>query len=227
MPAVIKKSVKNLFSFAAIKWAKRYLTRDRTYSFSGLKLQVHKDVFHPGLFRSTKVMVNWLNEQELKNKTVLELGCGSGLIALIAAQKGGVTTAVDINPKAVENTTINAANNNLKTTCYSSNLFADIPPTERFDYVLINPPYFPGDPSNDYEHAWYCGKDFSYFHKLFEQIKKRPPRESYYMILSDSCDLTTIARIAKARQLTLNKTYKKKTWGETFFIYKVEESILS
>jgi release factor glutamine methyltransferase len=38
----------------------------------------------------------------LKNKHVLELGAGSGLIAIKAAKEGALVTATDINPVAIE-----------------------------------------------------------------------------------------------------------------------------
>jgi len=221
MPTLLKRFVKNWVSFAAIKWAKGYIKKDRSYSYKGLKIAIHKDVFHPGLFHSTKVMINWLTTQHLDNKNVLELGCGSGLISMIAAQHGSKVTAVDINPKAVTNAKINANKNKLVISCYQSNLFSAIPQYEYFDYVLINPPYFPGDASTDYDHAWYCGKDFNYFHELFDQLQERSTEERYYMILSDNCDLNTINSIAKEKKQVLKEVYRKKTWGETFFIYQV------
>jgi len=42
--------------------------------------------------------------------------------------------------------------------------------TKEFDYIIINPPYFPKNPNKEEEFAWFCGNDFQYFKKLFNQI---------------------------------------------------------
>ena len=46
--------------------------------------------------------------------SVLEIGCGSGIISMHLAQRGNVVTAIDINPKAVEATKFNSKENDLE-----------------------------------------------------------------------------------------------------------------
>ncbi len=221
MLTIIKKGIKNTLSFAAIKWTKWHLKKDRSYTYKGLKLHIKKDVFHPGFFRSTTIMAEWLDQLDLNDKLILELGCGSGLLSLLAAKKGTEVTSIDINRKAVENVKSNADKNNLNITAYVSDLFSNVNSNEKFDIVLINPPYFEGDPENDYEYAWYCGEDFSYFKNLFLQITQRPTGESYFMIVSDNCDLKKIQALAENTGLRLQEVIRKKKWGELFFIYEI------
>ncbi|MBN1169711.1 methyltransferase [Candidatus Micrarchaeota archaeon] len=71
---------------------------------------------------------------------VLELGCGSGLVALCWAKKNNVT-AVDINPAAVQCCRYNAIKNSLNIHCFESDLFSSVSGT--FDAILFNPPYLP------------------------------------------------------------------------------------
>ena len=56
---------------------------------------------------------SWLMVNNLPDfqGSVLEIGCGSGIISLHLAQRGNEVTAVDINPKAVEATKFNASFN--------------------------------------------------------------------------------------------------------------------
>ena len=57
------------------------------------------------------LMVNHL--PEIKG-SVLEIGCGAGIISVHLASKGARVTAVDLNPKAVEATRFNSTNNGVK-----------------------------------------------------------------------------------------------------------------
>src|SRR5437870_1701983 len=103
MRKLFTRSWRRMFSFAAERVVKRYIQKDRQYSYKGLHLKIFKDVFHPGPFRSTKIFAEWLEAKQLVGLKVLELGCGSGMLSLVAARKGAIAYAVDINQKAIEN----------------------------------------------------------------------------------------------------------------------------
>ena len=57
---------------------------------------------------------SWLMSRHIPKfkGSVLEIGCGSGIISIHLAQRGNQVTAIDINPKAVEATKFNTKNNN-------------------------------------------------------------------------------------------------------------------
>jgi release factor glutamine methyltransferase len=221
MENILTRSWRRLFSFTAANVVKRYVQKERNYAYKGLKLKVYKDVFHPGFFRSTKIFAAWLASKPLTNINVLELGCGSGLLSLVAAKKGALVTATDINPKAVSNTKYNATINKLPVKVFYSDLFTALS-GERFDMVLINPPYYPKTPQTDYEHAWFCGERFDYFEKLFPQIKARAQQENHYMILSDTCDIQSIRQIAEKNVVRLEEEHKEKIAGELLTIYSIK-----
>jgi release factor glutamine methyltransferase len=220
MRTLISRIWRKTYSAAAQKIVNSYLRKDRKYSYKGLHLIIYKGVFHPGFYRSTKLFADWLEQKELGGKSVLELGCGSGLLSLVAARRGASVTAVDINPKAVENVILNARSNNLTIKAKQSDLFSALS-DEPFDIVLINPPYFPKTPGNFYEHAWFCGPQFEYFEMFFSQLIKRNEGEAWYMILSDSCDLATIKSIALKFGFRFEEDISKKIWGEQFYIFKI------
>ena len=72
---------------------------------------------------------------------VLDLGCGQGLLAVLAAESGGTVTATDLNPRAIAFAAFNAALNGLDNiTCVEGDLFAPVS-GERFDLILANPPF--------------------------------------------------------------------------------------
>lgn len=86
--------------------------------------------------------------------SVLDLGCGSGVVSVFAAQRAGRVVATDINPTAVRCTRINALLNGVdgKIEVREGDLFAALA-DERFDVVVFNPPYLPGAPRSDFERA--------------------------------------------------------------------------
>ncbi|MFO7722388.1 MAG: 50S ribosomal protein L11 methyltransferase [Bacteroidales bacterium] len=61
---------------------------------------------------TTALMTGWLLDMDLKGKTVLDMGCGTGVLAILAALKGaGKIVAIDNYIWAYENTVENCARN--------------------------------------------------------------------------------------------------------------------
>lgn len=75
---------------------------------------------------------------------VLDLGCGSGVCAVFAAEKAREVVAIDISPAAVANTTENCRLHGLKNvTVRESDMFSQV--EGKFDVILANPPYIKAD----------------------------------------------------------------------------------
>ncbi len=85
------------------------------------------------------LMVNHL--PEIKG-SVLEIGCGTGIISVHLASKGARVTAVDLNPKAVEATRFNSMNNSVKVEVLEGYMFDPVE-SRRFGTIVCNPPYLP------------------------------------------------------------------------------------
>ncbi|MEL6636625.1 MAG: methyltransferase [Bacteroidota bacterium] len=199
-----------------------YLQKKRWYHYDGLAVCVYPTVFHPGLLWTTKQLLGFVRGLELSGKRVLELGAGSGLIALWTSRAGALTSASDINPAALRSMAESARHNQLSLTLYESDLFDSIPP-ERFDYILINPPFYPGEAHDDRERAFFCGPDFEYFRRLFAQLQSYcSPTAEVYMILTDDCALHTIDELAAAELIVLRLCVTHRRWGERQLIYRLE-----
>jgi len=69
----------------------------------------------------------------------LEVGAGTGFVALYLATLGCECEGVDVSLEAVECCRINAAANNLELSFYQSNLFENV--SGLFDIIIFNPPY--------------------------------------------------------------------------------------
>jgi len=97
------------------------------------------------------------NLPALEGKTVLDMGTGSGFLALLAAKKARRVVAVDINPKAIEFARATASRGGAIIEFRVGDLFSNVP--EKFDVILFNPPYLPYEDEYDKEaHIWCGGK---------------------------------------------------------------------
>ncbi|MEZ4775419.1 MAG: methyltransferase [Bacteroidia bacterium] len=198
-----------------------YLGRTRKFTWKNIEVTVVPGVFHPGLFISTKILLNFLLEQTLSGKKFLELGAGSGIISVFAAKQGAIVTASDISLAAVSNIRSNAANNGVIITTIHSDLFEALP-EEKFDIIVINPPYYPRKPQSEKEYAFYCGEEFEYFERLFKDLPGYISSESAtWMILSEDCDLQRISRIAANNHLAMEEIFREKQWGEWNYIFQL------
>ncbi|MBR9706983.1 MAG: methyltransferase [Candidatus Diapherotrites archaeon] len=107
-------------------------------------VEVLPEVYEPK--EDSYLLARIVQDQDLEGKNVLEVGCGSGLLSLLAAQNAKTVLAVDINPKAVENTKLNFEKNKITNAIVKeSNLFEKV--NGKFDLIIFNPPYLPDEPA--------------------------------------------------------------------------------
>lgn len=203
---------------------RRYLSKTRKYRYKNIRLQVPSSVFHPGFFFSTHLLLDQIKNWSLRNKKLLEPGAGSGLISIYAAQKGAKVTATDINPAAIECLKENAGANGVQMDILTSDLFEAIP-SQTFDIIVINPPYYKKDPASYSDYAWRCGSNGEYFEKLFSQLKNYIHTETrILMVLCDGCDMEMIKRMARENGHHMELVFSKKNMIEKNFIYSIELS---
>ncbi|MUN38534.1 HemK2/MTQ2 family protein methyltransferase [Actinomadura litoris] len=107
---------------------------------------------------------------------VLELGTGAGAVAISAARKGCEVVAVDVSPWAVLTARMNARVRGLPMRVLRGDLFAPVA-GERFDVILANPPYVPGDvdpaAARGRARAWEAGPEGRI---LLDRICRAAPR---------------------------------------------------
>ena len=198
-----------------------YYSKSRNFTYNGITVTVHPDVFPPQFTFSTKILLNFVEKMNLEKKSFLELGCGSGIISLLATKKKALVTASDINLTALDFLKTNASKNNLKLNIIYSDLFDKLR-NQTFDYIIINPPYYPKSAKNVKEKAWFCGENFEYFETLFSQLSSHFSFETNcYMILSQDCDIEKIKAIALKNAMALELVLEKKDWVETNCIFKI------
>ncbi|KAA0008598.1 MAG: methyltransferase [Thermoplasmata archaeon] len=94
-----------------IKFIQRFSSKETVVR--GTRYILSKNVFHPKYFYTSEFMAE--NMEIKEGSIVLDMGTGSGIIAIEASRKASIVVAVDVNPEAIEiarkNAEINGRNN--------------------------------------------------------------------------------------------------------------------
>ncbi|MBC8757574.1 methyltransferase [Kordia sp. YSTF-M3] len=218
---MFKKLRKIIFPIAKFFFDK-YTVKERKYTYEGITVQINEEVFPPKFTISTKILLEHIKPLNIADKSFLELGCGSGIISLFAASKGANVTASDINQIAIDELKEAAAKNEIDVNVVYSDLFDDLT-DHTFEYIIINPPYYPKAPQNDKERAWFCGEDFEYFKKLFAQLPTHIAPNTW-MILSEDCEIEHIKQLASENGLSFELILQKSVVKEKNYIFSIQKS---
>jgi len=98
----------------------------------------------PGIYPPSEDSELLMREMKVNpGESVLDMGTGSGILAVTAALHGGIVTAVDMSQTALDCATQNAKRNDVEILTIRSNLFENVKGT--FDVILFNPPYLPAE----------------------------------------------------------------------------------
>ena len=131
-----------------------------TGSYRGLDFSVDPEVYEPA--EDTLLLADNLDAKEAES--VLEIGTGCGLIAILAAKSGSKVVATDVNPMALECAGKNARVCGVADLIEfkSGELFEPVG-GESFDLIVFNPPYLPiprgQELGTQLDRAWEGGPD--------------------------------------------------------------------
>ncbi|MBD0711165.1 MULTISPECIES: HemK2/MTQ2 family protein methyltransferase [unclassified Streptomyces] len=104
----------------------------------------------PGVYApqdDTRLLAAALAREDIRpGAEALDLCTGSGVLAVTAARRGARVTAVDVSRRAVWNARLNALLARRRIRVRRGDLTESLPPEERFDLVVSNPPYVPAPP---------------------------------------------------------------------------------
>lgn len=98
-------------------------------------LWVPPTVFGDGTHETTSTCLALLDGLVGPGDTVLDVGCGSGVLSIAAALAGASVTAIDVDPDAVETTLDNTARNGVAVRA-TTTLLSDV--DETYDVVVAN-----------------------------------------------------------------------------------------
>lgn len=190
----------------------------------GLSLTVPPTVFHPKLFLTSRFFAEFLQRQDFAGKRVVEIGTGSGILALSAARAGAASVlALDINPQAARAAALNAVANGLpQVEARESDLFSAVPPDQTFDVIISSPPSFSGEPRNVADRAWHAGPGYRDILALFDQAAAHlAPGGTMYLLVSSDSNMALFDHLIAQAGLRRQHIATQSIMVERFVIYEV------
>ncbi|WP_275545049.1 class I SAM-dependent methyltransferase [Pseudomonas sp. Marseille-Q0931] len=110
--------------------------------------------FGPDTYRFTRLLRDYLAHAKQPLRRIADIGCGAGPGAITAAQlrPEAEVLALDINPRALAMTSVNARQAGIDNLhAQSSDLLRDVP--GQFDLIIANPPYMLDPQQRTYRHG--------------------------------------------------------------------------
>lgn len=134
----------------------------------------------PGVYRAqedTDLLISSLGRERLREgDEVLDIGTGTGAVALAAAGTGARVTAIDVSRRALATAWLNGALNGRRIRVRHGDLVEPVR-GRRFDLIVSNPPYVPAAddalPTHGAARAWDAGHDGR---ALLDRICRDAPR---------------------------------------------------
>jgi release factor glutamine methyltransferase len=125
--------------------------------YKDIKYQASPQVYEPA--EDTFLLADNLEVERMSR--ALEIGTGTGLIAIVAARKASKVIATDVNPHALDCTLKNIITNKaFNVELRKGDLFEPVE-DEKFDLILFNTPYLPTEEDeavgDELEAAWNGG----------------------------------------------------------------------
>jgi len=156
-----------------------------------------------------------------KGDYVLDMGTGTGIQAIVAAQTAEKVLAVDINPRALKIAKENAERNNAKNIEFcESDLFSKLKKSERFDLIVFNPPYLPGTERDILGKAWAGGSRgrevIDRFIDSFSDHLSDAGRVE--LLVSSLNDLAIVRKKFRKKGFSTRIIAKEKLWFEELYI---------
>lgn len=95
--------------------------------------------FGTGSHPTTRLCMEWLEANAPAGLTVLDYGCGSGILAMVAKKLGAEkVVGIDIDPQAIESAIFNTERNHCEVAYYLPDDFAASGQAHAFDVVVAN-----------------------------------------------------------------------------------------
>ena len=192
---------------------------------AGFRLTVRPTVFHPRYFISSECFAEFIGGLDLSGKHVVDIGTGSGILALAAARAGAENvTATDINPNAALTAAENARANGMddRVTAVCTNLLSALAPRPLFDVILSSPPKHAGEPRDLADRGWHAGPNYRDIAALFDQSRERlkPGGRLYVMVSSDS-DLDLFSTLIDRARFHARLVHEHSIFIESLIIYEL------
>lgn len=172
--------------------------------YGGVPLTVFPNVYAPEFFDDSLWYANELKEI-VGNRSLLEVGTGTGVIAVFCAMNGARVVATDINPDAVKNAEVNAKRHGLSISVRQSDVYEAFSPGEKFDFIFWAHPFNNWDvPADDMLLRSGLDQGYESLRAYISGARNHLTNDGKLLLgTGDSADLSTIVEIARENNYSL------------------------
>lgn len=191
----------------------------------GLKITVFPNVFCPITPFSFESALMVKKNDATKNDTVLDLGTGTGIHAVVSALKGAKVVATDISEYAIKNCAYNAKKYGLEARIKTlqGNLFEPLSRDEKFDLIIANLPFENRPARTVLEKAVY-DEEFQTHKKFFREVKDYMKNKGRILIaFSDIGDVNLFEGLAQEAELEFSRISHEKKLNCNWYVYKMKK----
>lgn len=188
-----------------------------------IRIRTERDVYEPAA--DTELLVRSIRLRE--GERVLEMGTGTGVIAIHCAKHGCRVTATDVVAEALELARENAHQNTVEVDLREGDMFD--PVDGRYDVIIFNPPYLPTAPEDltdsPLDKALDGGPDgTSVTIRFLEQLREHLADEGRaYIVVSSLQDGSKIETAMHRQHLVARKRGSEKFDFETISVLEIRQ----
>jgi len=215
-----------LWLYAKMPLLLRRVRRHTIEHVDGVSIIVWPDVLNPVVFRSGELFARAIGSEGFAEPSspeplALDMGTGSGVCAIFAAQRGYRVKAVDINPEAVRCARINVLLNRMEDAVevLQGDLFEPVV-GQRFDLVFFNPPFYRGEPKSRFDMAWRSADVFERFAAGLNEILA--PGGRALILLSTDGDAKGMLMALEQNSFRIAPALTRNFGNELMTIYSVD-----
>lgn len=192
-------------------------------------MRVEPDVFDPSRHFSSGILSRVVRELDLQGRRLLDMGTGTGIVGITAAQRGARVTAVDVNPAAVRIAAANAQEHGVTISMQvlESDLFVRVPRHAAFDWIVFNPPFFSRAAVSAADAAYCAGEHYDTIARFLAKAKPfLAPGGCILLILSSDMRLTELHEMIHAESYCIVKHDTIGHLFENFHLLRLQDDVL-
>ncbi len=188
------------------------------FFYKDIELDVKGAVYEP---REDSLLTAETLEKNLrKGMKVLDIGTGTGFLAILAAKRGCDVTAVDIDDEAFRIAKENVKKNDVFVKVLKSNLLDSV--RGKFDLIVFNAPYLPEKWSKE-SASWAAGEGLQIIERTIIQAKRSlAPGGKILVCVSTATGIDRFERILDANKLTFAVVAQRKVPCDTLLVYSAQ-----